>query len=551
MEEKHTVSALKFRPRTFSEVVGQPHIVRTLTNAIDKKRIAHAYLFSGVRGVGKTSMARILAKALNCEKGPTAAPCLECRNCVEIASGSSMDVYEIDGASNRGIDNIRELREKVRFAPAKSRYKVYIIDEVHQITKEAFNALLKTLEEPPPHVVFIFATTELSKVPDTILSRCQSYEYKTISARDITAQLDMIAEKEKIDASPAAVEVIARRARGSMRDAQSLFDQAAAYGGGSVTEEDVKLILGMAPRTVIAGVMDAATAQDRAEILKLAGEVTLSGADPVLFLEDLMETVRDIMAAKINPETLAGMEAEERDRLSRWAGEFGYDEIHRFFNVLVETQDQTRRSHQPSLNLEMGLLRLAEKRGAVSIDTLLEKAAGAGARVEKAMESAEDAPKPEAAPSPPAENNPPGPDVAPAPPSIRRAVEGGGGKLVELFKREINKPMLNGIFDAATVKTNDDAVIITVNSLFERESLEETKVKSRLEKIASRELGARARVVVMVASDEGGREDEEVKKKRLERETDMKQKMHETPIVQAAMELFDGEIAEMRVARDA
>ncbi len=245
MSEQYTVTARKFRPRTFSQIVGQPHIVRTLTNAIVKKRIGHAYLFSGTRGVGKTTTARILAKALNCANGPTPEPCLECENCKEIEAGSSMDVIEIDGASNTGIDNIRELRENAQFTPSKSTYKIYIIDEVHQISKAAFNALLKTLEEPPPHVKFIFATTELVKVPETILSRCQSFEYRSISVKDISDQLKMIAEHENINITAGAIELLSRRAAGSMRDAQSLFDQAAAYGGGSVTEEDIKLILGM------------------------------------------------------------------------------------------------------------------------------------------------------------------------------------------------------------------------------------------------------------------------------------------------------------------
>ena len=303
-EQNYTVTARKFRPQTFSEIVGQKHIVQTLTNALTKQRIGHAYLFSGTRGVGKTTSARILAKALNCEKGPTPTPCLECTNCIEITKGSAIDVIEIDGASNTGVDNIRELRENVRFSPTRSKYKIYIIDEVHQISKHAFNALLKTLEEPPDHVVFIFATTELSKVPDTILSRCQNFEYRSISQADIAAQLKMVAKKENIDVADSAIALLSRRAKGSMRDAQSLLDQTAAFGGGKVTSDDVKLILGMVDEAFVTSVMDAIVGQDNKTLFELAGEITQTGADPALFLEDLAQILRNVAGIKagaLNP----------------------------------------------------------------------------------------------------------------------------------------------------------------------------------------------------------------------------------------------------------
>jgi len=233
-DTSYLVLARKWRPQLFEEVVGQQHITQTLQNAISQKRVAHAFLFTGARGVGKTSTARILAKALNCEKGPQINPCGQCTNCQEVTHGTSMDVIEIDGASNRGIDEIRELKENVRYTPAKSRYKIYIIDEVHMLTKEAFNALLKTLEEPPPHIIFIFATTEPHKIPATILSRCQRYDFKRIPFREVIGSLKRIVEEEKIQISQRGLLSIAQESEGSLRDAQSLLDQVIAYAGKNI-----------------------------------------------------------------------------------------------------------------------------------------------------------------------------------------------------------------------------------------------------------------------------------------------------------------------------
>src|SRR5438046_1748034 len=265
----YEVFARKYRPQTFDDLVGQAHVSRTLKNAVAQNRLAHAYLFVGPRGIGKTSTARILAKSLNCIKGPTVTPCGECDNCREIAGGNSLDVIEIDGASNRGIDDVRELRDNVRYAPAKGRYKIYIIDEVHMLTKEAFNALLKTLEEPPPHVKFIFATTEVDKVPITILSRCQRFDFAGIALPRIVERLHAIVEKEGMKADDSALELVARRAGGSMRDAQSLLDQLLAFGGDRLSADQVHRLLGTAPDDVIAGLVAAVLAKDAKQALAL------------------------------------------------------------------------------------------------------------------------------------------------------------------------------------------------------------------------------------------------------------------------------------------
>lgn len=288
-------TALKHRPQVFADLIGQEHVSTSLANAIKQQRIAHGYLFSGPRGVGKTSTARILAKSLNCEQGPTAEPCGRCSNCVEIATSSSLDVSEIDGASNRGIDRIRELRDSVLFAPSKSRYKIYIIDEVHMLTSEAFNALLKTLEEPPAYVVFIFATTEPAKVKLTIRSRCQHYRFKRIAARRITEHLQTICAQEGITAGGDALFLIARAADGSMRDAQSLLDQVTSYAGGPFSEEQVREVTGLLDSSVYFDFFTYLLDKDVKSLLRQVADMDENGIDFTVFVTGLAETLRNLV----------------------------------------------------------------------------------------------------------------------------------------------------------------------------------------------------------------------------------------------------------------
>ncbi len=556
MSEQYTVTARKFRPRTFSQIVGQPHIVRTLTNAIVKKRIGHAYLFSGTRGVGKTTTARILAKALNCANGPTPEPCLECENCKEIEAGSSMDVIEIDGASNTGIDNIRELRENAQFTPSKSTYKIYIIDEVHQISKAAFNALLKTLEEPPPHVKFIFATTELVKVPETILSRCQSFEYRSISVKDISDQLKMIAEHENINITAGAIELLSRRAAGSMRDAQSLFDQAAAYGGGSVTEEDIKLILGMVDKALLFDVIDATIRQDRRTLLDLVEKAAYTGSDPALFVEDLAETARNIMVAKINPERLTEYGEEEKNRLKQWAQTLDFDEIQRYFQVLTKTMEDMKRSSQPALVMEMGVLRLSEKRGLVKIDDLIDNVSKAETAIEKKMVHSNPPAQETVKPTSPVDGGSGkkhvsiavDSNVEKAPREIESAFNHGSGSgLLQAFMD--SDTLLRGILDNAVVQIKDDVMVIYVNDMFTREKLEKQETKLALEKIAEDKLNRKIRLVAMVNGEKKNGGDKQDRKDR-DREVIIKRQMIDMPIVQKAMEIFSGEIEDVRIPKD-
>ena len=275
----YQVSARKYRPGTFDDVIGQPHVVQTLVNSINTKRIAQAYLFSGTRGVGKTTVARILAKALNCERGPTGTPCGACSNCLEIAQGSSVDVMEIDGASNTSVDDVREIRENVKFAAFHGKYRIYIIDEVHMLSNSAFNALLKTLEEPPPHVVFIFATTEIHKIPATILSRCQHYNFRRIPRTEIVERLRHVMSQDQIVIEERSLMALARASEGSMRDGLSLLDQAVAFGGKTILHTDLEALLGAVPQELVRAMIQAITAQESAAALHVLAQVLDQGHD--------------------------------------------------------------------------------------------------------------------------------------------------------------------------------------------------------------------------------------------------------------------------------
>src|SRR5262245_3068009 len=309
---KYQVIARKFRPQLFDDVVGQKPIVQTLQNAIQMNRIGHAYLFSGPRGVGKTTTARILAKGLNCVKGPTVTPCNECPSCQEIASGKSIDVFEIDAASNTGVDNIRELRESAKYAAARNRYKIFIIDEVHMLSTSAFNALLKILEEPPPHVVFIMATTERHKLPATILSRCQQFVFRTISPAEIQGHLRQIADREGVKIDDRALSYIVKASEGSMRDAQSLLDQIISFSGQQVVDEDVREVLGFIPSEILDGTLDALAARDSKGLLENVAIVIDQGLNIQQYVREFIGRVRDVLMLKLGLEEKILASPEEK-----------------------------------------------------------------------------------------------------------------------------------------------------------------------------------------------------------------------------------------------
>ena len=358
---EYQVLARKFRPQTFEEVAGQAHVVKTLRNAIAQGRVAHAFLFSGPRGVGKTSIARILSKALNCEKGPTATPCNQCSNCVEITNNSSLDVHEIDGASNRGIDEIRELRENVKFAPAASRYKIYIIDEVHMLTDPAFNALLKTLEEPPAHVIFIFATTESHKIPATILSRCQCYDFRRIPLKEIIANLGLVASREGIQISSLALSWIAEAGDGSMRDAQSIFDQVISYAGLDIKDTDVEECLGLAARNYLFRLSEAVLSQAAGACLMILEEAYLAGIDMKYFYQMLLKHFRNLLLVKIAAAGSSSFDiaAEQIEKLNDQVQSVSRETLQRYLEILIAEEGNFRRSQEPRMKLETIIVKMA------------------------------------------------------------------------------------------------------------------------------------------------------------------------------------------------
>jgi DNA polymerase-3 subunit gamma/tau len=376
----YQVIARKYRPQTFDEVVGQNAAAQTLRNAILQNRIAHAYLFAGARGVGKTSTARILAKALNCIQGPTVTPCNECPSCVEITAGNSIDVLEIDAASNRGIDEIRELRENVKYAAARDRYKVFIIDEVHMLTTEAFNALLKTLEEPPPQVTFILATTELHKVPSTILSRCQHFNFRAISYHEVLAQLKKIAAEEHIQISDEALNAIARASEGSMRDAQSQLDQIIAFCGDAIEDEQVRDLLGIVPQQMLDDFTNAIIQQDARKVLMLIDQLVASGLNLQHFVREMLGHFRNLLMLKIAGEDpkLIPLAPAEMGRARETAAHFSEEDLTRFFQILVTAEGEMRGSSQPRFHLEMALTRVLHTRRLVPIEELINQLGGVG-----------------------------------------------------------------------------------------------------------------------------------------------------------------------------
>lgn len=371
----YQVLARKWRPQTFNDVVGQTHIVKTLTNAIEKGRTAHAYLFSGSRGLGKTSLARILAKGLNCEHGPTASPCNNCSMCIEIISATSVDVVEIDGASNTGVDDIRELKEDVRYIPLKGRYKIYIIDEVHMLSNSAFNALLKTLEEPPPHVIFIFATTEAHKIPQTILSRCQHFNFKRITYQEIMERLGFVAGKEGISLDERSSSIIARSSEGSMRDALILLDQVVSYCGKDVRQNDIETVLGLVGRERLSGFTNAIAGKDAKIGLELIKALVDNSIDIRVFSKEYVEYVRDLLIARVveAPDHLIERPKENIELIKKEAGLFSLDELQRLFAIFQQAHDEIARSGYPRFVLEIALIKAVKLRPLKPIEDIVQR----------------------------------------------------------------------------------------------------------------------------------------------------------------------------------
>lgn len=404
--------ARKWRPQTFNELIGQDHVSQTLLNALKSDRLPHALLFTGPRGTGKTSSARLLAKSIRCPNAKEFVPCNTCKDCEDISVGRSFDVFELDGASNNGVDAVRDLQEGVRTMPSSGRYKLYIIDEVHMLSISAFNALLKTLEEPPAHVIFILATTEVQKIPATILSRCQRFDFRRIPVRQVTEHLKHICKAEGVKHEEEGLWIIARQGGGSMRDSQSLLDQVITYTGGDLSQEKVVQILGLTDRGLLLETVKALSLREPARILDVIGKIFQSGHDPSVFAEDLLEEIRHLLLVKVNPKDVArivDLPESEIDNLRELGKNLSEEDIHLLFDMTLKGCGDIVRASDPRLVLEMLLLRMVAAPKVQSLTALL---AGAPPVAERKT-----APAPTPAPSAPRPAPPPVRKAEPAPPS--------------------------------------------------------------------------------------------------------------------------------------
>lgn len=404
----YLVLARKWRPQTFADLIGQEHVSQTLRNAIETGRVAHAFLFTGARGVGKTSSARILAKALNCEQGPTTEPCNVCPACVEITAGTSVDVFEIDGASNTSVDDIRELRETVKYLPARSRFKIFIIDEVHMLSTSAFNALLKTLEEPPPHIKFIFATTEPHKLPITILSRCQRFDFKRIPLPMVVARLRHIVGEERVTISDTGLAMIARKGDGSMRDSLSVLDQVLAFCGNEVRDEEIVTLLGVVDRRLLAEASRAVFARDCRAALDIVTRVDSFGYNMRQFCQELIDHFRNMTILKaVGPDAdLPDLAEGELAEIEGQAADIGLADLQRHLAILLKAESAMAHTTFPRLTLEMALIKMATLAPVVPVNEILERLralerSGGGGRVASPPPAWESAPAGRSGSTPP------------------------------------------------------------------------------------------------------------------------------------------------------
>ena len=496
----YQVLARKWRPQSFDKVVGQEAVTRTLKNAIGHDRVAHAFLFSGVRGVGKTSTARILAMALNCQRGISEDPCGECDSCREIAASNSLDVLEIDAASNTGIDSIREIRESVRYQAARDRFKIFIIDEVHMLSKGAFNALLKTLEEPPSHVKFVLATTEFHKIPETIASRCQHFEFKRIPFSIIVQRLRQICDEEKAELSDYALQAIASTAQGSMRDGLSALDRILAFAGSAVEDQDVMNLLGVLDDRVVIDLIEKVVSRDREELLPRLNQLAESGVEAQNVVRKLLLHVRNLTVCKIagwDERLLQLPDSFRQDLVSQSEG-ISHLELIRFYDLLVQVEDEMRLHHNPHLHLEMALMRLVELAGLPDLEEAisnLQSGESSGTR---------------SAQSPPSETPVRPSRTAEAEPEEKKQPSSASGEVVDrlLFRLQKENLPLHATLSRAREMTHEEG---TLRIVFEQSAafhyrMVEPEMQEYLAKLCSEVTEREARVEVTLLNDDGGRD---------------------------------------------
>lgn len=555
----YIVFARKYRPQAFDEVVGQSHITTTLKNAIAQNRVAHAYIFAGPRGVGKTTTARIVAKALNCEKGPTDNPCNTCPSCTEITQGVSLDILEIDGASNRGIDEIRNLRENVKFSPSKGRFKVYIIDEVHMLTQEAFNALLKTLEEPPPHVKFIFATTQAHKVPPTILSRCQRFDFRRISIKDIVVSLKAIAKKEGIKAEEEALILIARHSDGSMRDAQVVLDQIASFTEGKIAPEDASKILGAVSDDILFDLADAIRSKDAVRALKMTEKIAEEGKDIVQVILYMIEHFRNLSVTKVSkdPTGLIDASDEKIKKYEEQARKFTIEDILYIVYTLSNTIDFVRKSNMARVPFEVALVKLTRKGAIIPSEDIIDRLEKLESRLASAPGNRQEASSPDPISDPPVPQ-PPIQKVTNNTPNSQlqtpNYAKGSADSMITAWPailncikdRKISIAMYLKEGVPTGVETNTLSIEFPRSSQFHKEMLESTDCRSLISKAIKDITGHEFRLKFIIS--ESGNAASNASKGAFEeslgfvsKDEDTKESIDE-PIINDALQIFGGEV---------
>ena len=551
----YLVLARKYRPQAFDQVIEQVHITRTLTNAIASGRVAHAILYSGPRGTGKTTVARILAKAMNCEQGPTPEPCNDCRSCTEITAGHAADVYEIDGASNNSVDQIRELRENIKYMPAHSPYKIYIIDEVHMLSMAAFNALLKTLEEPPSHVLFMFATTEPHKIPITILSRCQRYDFRRIGLDSITSHMASLCRQEGFEIADESLGLIAREAGGSMRDALSLLDQLMTCSRGVVTHEQVLDILGVIDRKIIFDLAGSVLNANIQAALDIVNDAYDRGHDMKKLYADLLEHFRNLLVVAMGNriEKLVDLPSGEFEQLVSQAKPVSVGDLNHIFDMLFNAGAAIRLSPQPRLALEMTLIRLLRTKPALSIDVLIDKLDALRQEVssgEPGHKNVAESPAPGPQMQSTSAGSPDKPEVSGGGPDALSPAEASSDnadqkwkQVGEIISQKIPSLAANLLKCRLKTSAGQTLEIEVPDNGFTINMIRRDNNMAILKQVCTEVYGKQPNIELMLSSSMGGHSQKKKKDSRL------KQKAIRHPLVADAIEIFDGKLVDIKVLK--
>ncbi|MGD8889507.1 MAG: DNA polymerase III subunit gamma/tau [Desulfobacterales bacterium] len=541
----YLVLARKYRPQTFDQVVEQTHITQTLSNAISSGRVAHAILFSGPRGTGKTTVARILAKALNCKEAPTPVPCNDCRSCVEITTGHAVDVFEIDGASNNSVDQIRDLRDNIKYMPAHSPYKIYIIDEVHMLSMAAFNALLKTLEEPPPHVMFMFATTEPHKIPITILSRCQRHDFRRISLNSIEKQMASICQQESYAIAEESLGLIAQEASGSMRDALSLLDQVLSCSQGAIDHQQVTDILGVVDRKIIFSLSKSILDSDIPSVLDTLDDIYDRGYDIKKFYADILEHFRNLLVTSMNKKVdkLVDLPAGEIEQLRAQAQLFSPTSLTHVFDLLFKAEASIRLSAQPKLALEIALIRILQAKPTLPIDVLIDKLDALRQEMVPSSAKTEILQQPAipASDHPATQPEKPHEDI-PASDDLPGDLEAAWQKIAEIMARK--NPSLSASLSKCSLKNPQKGLleIEVPDNGFTLTMIQREKNMAVLKAVCQEVFRAPKEIRLSAKSGH-----DETNSKKKTQDDQLKQKALSHPLVADAIEIFNGKLIDVKI----